>query len=182
MTNGDAPKPGAPLTEVLAEISRRVVADRLEAILPGLQRYATEQDARDRQRRDAIMARRHPGTASPVFPPEALVLTPDYLLDHARQHARIDSDQIGEDQIGERNELIARRVLRGLTTLQEDVLTVSHLQRCFRIPASHLIDFVLRGADATGDRLLDGDDLFVCARSPRVIVLHHEGWIFDVSA
>lgn len=35
---------------------------------------------------------------------------------------------------------------------------------------------------ATGDKLLDGDDLFVCARSPRVIVLHHEGWIFDVSA
>ncbi|MGH7633888.1 MAG: hypothetical protein ACRENC_09180 [Gemmatimonadaceae bacterium] len=73
-------------------------------------------------------------------------------------------------------------MLRGLWTLPEDILTVSHLQRCFRMPASHLIDFVLHGADATGDRSLDGDDLFVCARTPRVIVLHHEGWIFDVCA
>src|SRR5580765_8055299 len=120
MTNGDPPKPNTPLGEVLAEISKRVVADRLEAILPGLERYATEQHALRRQRRDAIVARRHPGTTSPVFPPEVLVLTPDYLLDHARQHVRIDSDQIGEDQIGVRSDSTARRVLRGLWTLQED--------------------------------------------------------------
>ena len=79
-----------------------------------------------------------------------------------------------------RSDVIARRVLRNLWTLQEDVLTVSHFQRCFRIPAAHLVDFVIHGTAATGDKSLDGDDLFVCARSARVIVFHHEGWVFDV--
>lgn len=182
MTDSDGPNPGAPLTDVLVEISKRVVADRLEAILPGLENYATERAARARQRRDEITARRHPGTTSPVFPPEVHMLNPDYLLEHARLHARIDSDHLGEGQMGIRSDSIARRVLRGLTTLQEDVLTVSHLQRCFRIPAAYLIEFVLHGAGTTGDMLLDGDDLFVCARSPRVIVVHHEGRIFEVNA
>jgi len=72
-------------------------------------------------------------------------------------------------------------VLQSLWTLPEDVLTVSHLQRCFRIPASHLVDYVIHGAGVTGDKSLDGDDLFVCVRSMRVIVFHHEGWVFDVT-
>jgi hypothetical protein len=182
MTNGDRPKPGAPLADVVAEISRRVVADRLEAILPGLHDYAMAQDTDAGRRRDEILARRYPGMASSVLSPEALVLKPDYILDHARSRARIESDQIGEDQISVRSDSVVRRVLRDLPTLDGDILTVSFRQRCFRIPAAYLVDFVLHGDRVTGDLLLDGDDLFVCARSPRVIVLHHEGWVFDVNA
>jgi hypothetical protein len=62
----------------LVEIDQRAVADRLEAILTGLERYAVEQGALARERRDRIGIRKAP---------------------------------------------LARRVLRDLTTLQEDVLT-----------------------------------------------------------
>jgi hypothetical protein len=182
MTNGDPSNVGKPLAEVLIEVSKAVVAARLEALFPGLELYATQQHRLSQQRRQAIMARAgHAPATLTVFPPESLVLTPDYILDHAKQLAQIDSDRIGEDQVGERNDVIARRVLRTLWTLEEDVLTVSHVQRCFRLPASCLVDFVVHGASVTGDKSLDGDDLFVCTRSARVIVLHHEGWVFDVT-
>jgi hypothetical protein len=160
MTNVAPPKPGDQVTEIL----KAVVAERLEAIFPGLGSY--EQAVRAR-------ASTPPGNLGQALPGYA-----DGWV--AKAHARIDSDQIGEDQVGERNDAIARRVLRSLWTLQEDVLTVSHLQRCFRIPASHLVDFVIHGAGVTGDKSLDGDDLFVGAHSMRVIVFHHEGWVFDV--
>src|SRR5262245_53884470 len=104
MTNGGSPAPSTPLSEVLAEVSRRVVADRLESILPGLERHATEQGELGRQRRDAVLARRYPELASRVIPPEALVLSPDCIVEHARQCARIESDQIGEDQISVRSD------------------------------------------------------------------------------
>jgi hypothetical protein len=181
MANPEPPGRGDQLADVLTAITKVVVADRLRELFPGLELYATQRHGLGRQRSQEIWARRYPDTPLRVFPPEDLVLSPDYLLDHAKQHARIDSDRIGEHQLGVRSDSIARRVLRGLWTLQEDVLTVSHLQRCFRVPASHLVDFVVHGASVTGDRSLDGDDLFVCTHSERVIVLQHGGWVFDVT-
>jgi hypothetical protein len=71
-------------------------------------------------------------------------------------------------------------VLRDLPSLHEDVFVVSDQERCFRVPAERLVDFVSREPELTGEVSFDGDELFVCTRSKRVVVLHHEGWVFDV--
>lgn len=181
MEDAGPPGPRDELSGVVTSISKAVVADRLRELFPGLERYATQRHAIGRQRSQEIWARRYPDTPLKVFPPEDLVLSPDYILEHAKQHARIDTDRLGEHELGERSESVAHRVLRGMWTLQEDVLIVSHVQRCFRVPASHLVDIVIDRADVTGEKWLTGDDLFVCTRTARLIVLHHNAWVFDVT-
>lgn len=83
-------------------------------------------------------------------------------------------------EVDARGEELAVVVLGDLISRNEDVFVVAGTERCFRVPAERLEDFVTRGREVTGELSFDGDALFVCTKGKRVIVLHHEGFVFDL--
>jgi hypothetical protein len=74
----------------------------------------------------------------------------------------------------------AALVLGDLPSRNEDVFVVSDTERCLRVPAERLEDFVTRGREVAGEVSFDGDALFVCTTAKRVVVRHHEGFVFDL--
>lgn len=71
-------------------------------------------------------------------------------------------------------------VLRDLTSRNEDVFVVGATERCFRVPAERLEEFVTRGHEVTGEVGFERDALVVCTKGKRVLVLHHEGFVVDL--
>ncbi|MBC7977256.1 MAG: hypothetical protein H7138_19950, partial [Myxococcales bacterium] len=49
-------------------------------------KYTGDFVASDPSYTGAILGRRQPATASPEFPPEIVMLIPDYILEHAKPH------------------------------------------------------------------------------------------------
>lgn len=105
--------------------------------------------------------------------------SPDAILSRARaQGAAIVREQIGE--VREVTLALAQRILRGLWELDEPILMVTHRVRCFRVDAARLLELVLDQYPVIGEHSFEGDQLFICTRSRRLVVWHHEAWAFDV--
>lgn len=153
------------------------VAARLVALLPGLREFADERAARSRARIADLWARVRPDRPPPAYtgPPDADLLFPDVLLEHAEALGwHIDAlDMTPRDD----DEFVAS-LLGDLPALAEPLLVVTHGLACHRVAASQLAEFVAHEPDIHRH----GDALFVCTTSARLVVAHHEDWRFDVTS
>jgi hypothetical protein len=105
--------------------------------------------------------------------------SPDAILALAKARGLTPAvDEVGEITV--LDEVLARRILRGMWTLDGDVYVVTHRMRCHRVAASQLVDFVLRQYELVGEHAFEGDELVIGVTAPRVLVWHHEGWVFDL--
>lgn len=168
------PTPDVPVAEVAA---------RVEQLLPGHLVFAAAESARIQRRKREIVARTGRALHIPDVPPESAALGADHLVDDAvRRGLSVARRRLGEDFTRLSPEALLPLVLGDLAGAAEDIFAVD-LPRCRRIPAGELSAFVRRPAVELGDVSFAGDDeVFVCTVSPRIIVLHHEGWVFDVRA
>jgi hypothetical protein len=117
----------------------------------------------------------------PDLPPDTAALQADHLVEGATEHGlRVARRRLGQDFTRLRNDELVHLVLGDLLDAQEDVFAVA-LPRCRRIQRGALRAYVLRERAGLDDVAFAGDDeLFVATSSPRIIVLHHEGWVFDL--
>lgn len=142
---------------------------RLEALLPGLAAYAATRHAATRARQAEIWARAVPDRPLPgraPLPTDALM--PDWLIDHARA--------LGWQVEAQRTDDLDAARRPGEPTPGETVLVVVDSPLvCRRAPAERLAELV----DA---ELLADDAVLVWSAQPRVRVVHHEGWVFDLRA
>lgn len=155
--------PAAPIDDVV---------QRLERLFPGLAAAATARHAASRTRMAALWARAHPGQTPPwgQLPLATLVLGVDAIIDHARAlGAAVDGRPI-DDRLAALAPGLAELADEPLWVVTDDL--ASHYCR-----ATELL------AHARGDDLvLDGDLVCVATCTPRVLILHHEDWIFDLRA
>ena len=169
---------------MFTDVALSDAAARLEELLPGISRYATAKTVDAQARMREIWARVHPGRAVPlpIVPPGLAALQQaDLAVDFALQHGLpVERRFLGENY-GQRSDAELLHVILGdLAEAPEDVFVVS-LPHCRRVHRGSLREFVLRGPEITDDRSFTGDDeLFICASSRRIVVLHHEGWVFDL--
>ena len=105
--------------------------------------------------------------------------SPDAILTRARElGATITREEVGE--VRKVTLELARYILHGLWELDEPILIVTHRVRCFRVDAARLLELVLDQYPVIGEHSFEGDQLFICTRSRRLLVWHHEAWVFDV--
>ncbi|MBI5533189.1 MAG: hypothetical protein HY898_10760 [Deltaproteobacteria bacterium] len=90
------------------------------------------------------------------------------MLEHAREvSAKVDGGRTDDPLL---------RIAELLVDLDGDtVLVVTDSLRCYQHPVDKFLR--LLHCDVVN---LSGHLLCVATASPRVIVLHHEGWVFDV--
>lgn len=153
------------------------VAARLVALLPGLREFAEERAARGRARMAELWARRHPDRPPPIYtgPPDAHLLGPDTLLEHAETLGwHIDSKNLASLA----DDDFIPTILGDLPALAEPIFVVTHANGCHLVPAADLVNFVADEPDIHRH----GDALFVCAASPRIVVAHHEDWLFKLTS
>ena len=153
-----------------SEVPLADVAARLEALLPGLSASAAASGEQRRVRHNEYWSRLRPDRplADSPQPRPGDVVEVDHLLAYAELHGgRVTAKQFSD--LVEFEELAPYlRALAGETLLVADFAL-----NCIRATADALL--------AAGDvRLVDGDVIIVGASSPRVIVVHHEGWVFDL--
>lgn len=153
-----------------SEVPLADVAARLEALLPGFSASAAASGEQRRVRHNEYWSRLRPARplGDPAQPHPGDVVDVDHLLAYAEQYAgRITAKQFGE--LVEFEELVP--YLRALAG--EALLVADDALNCIRATA----DALLAAEDV---RLVDGDVIIVGTSSPRVIVVHHEGWVFDL--
>jgi hypothetical protein len=158
-------------------IAASEVAARLVALLPGLREFADERAARGRARMAELWARVRPNSPRPAYtgPPDAHLLDPDTLLEHAGALGwHIDSRNLA----GLADDAYIPTILGDLPALGEPVLVVTHGLACHRVAASELAEFISDEPDVHRH----GDALFVCTITARIVILHHEDWRFDVTS
>lgn len=147
-------------------------AQRLEALFPGLTAFAVARAGAARARLEALWARAHPDRKPPgrMFSPAECVVVVDALLEYAQiRGAAIEAHQVGDS-------LEFDDVAPHLRALAEEVLLVV-------LPDSGCIRTTANAALAAADIPVAGEDVvFISTASPRVLVVHHEGWIFALSA
>jgi len=148
---------------------------RLETLLPGLAAYAEGRARHAHSMRVALWNRVHPDEASPfkLWSRESACLDVDYIIEHATTiGAKIEKRRIeAEPEEGDLGNLLAP-LLPGAVNPNEDVLFVSHEQACSRMPSAGLQQFIEERVVLSGDEILAG------TTTARIIVLHHEGWLF----
>lgn len=154
-----------PTTVSLADI-----AARLEELLPGLYVSAVAAGQAAHARSNAMWSRLRPDRplTEPAEPGPSYVVEVDHLIDYARLlGGRIAAQEVGDDMPFE----ALAPYLRALAG--EDLLVVDDYNLCTRAST----DALLADADV---RIVGGDAVIVGTSSPRVIVVHHSGWIFDL--
>jgi hypothetical protein len=166
-----------------SDITAVEVAARIEKLLPGHTAYAAARSADTRRRMREILARSVTSRLRSVadLAPEVAALLADPLVDHAVERGvHVERRRLGDDFTRSSNLELMPIVLGSLEDAQEDVLAVS-LPRCRRIHRGALRAFVLRERQGLDDvSFAGGDELFMGTSSPRLVVLHHEGWVFDL--
>lgn len=153
-----------------SEVPLADVAARLEALLPGLSASAAASGEQRRLLNNEGWSRLHLDSPleDPAQPRPWDVFDVDHLLAYAEQHGGgVTAKQFG------------------------DVVEFEELAPYLRTFAGEELlgaDFELNGIRGTADallaaedvRLVDGDVIIVGTSSPRVIIVHHEGWVFDL--
>ena len=153
--------PAAPIDDAV---------QRLERLFPGLAAAATARHAASRARRAALWARAHPSQSPPwgQLPLATLVLGVDAIIDHAGAlGAAVDGRPI-DDRLAALAPCLAELADEPLWVITDDL--TSHYCRAAELLAHARSD----------DLVLDGDLVCVAAFAPRVLILHHEDWIFDL--
>jgi hypothetical protein len=162
------------------KVPRERVLQRLEAMLPGFGRFSARRDAERRASRGEITARLHPDR---VYTQAATSYGPDIdsLLEFAEDLGLLrDRIQLAEDFEGVEVAQLASLVLVRMPKVREEILVVSDRLDCYSVCATRLSEFITRDVTLTGECSLDGDEIFVCGSTLRVVVLHHAGWIFTI--
>jgi hypothetical protein len=162
--------PNVRQRNVCTEVPLFTVVARLEALLPGLSASAAASGQQSRMRHLAYWSKLRPDRPlkEPDQPNPGYALDVEHLLAYAKKHGgRVAAQQFGDDV--EFEDLAP--YLRILAS--EPLLVVNDALECTQTTADAIFA-------SESVRLVDGDVVIVGTLSARVVIVHHEGWIFDL--
>ena len=168
---------GPTMRAVCIPVSRAAVVARLEGLLPGLSDYSEARVSAARAKRNAVWNRVHPNKPSPFATASGgtACLDVDYIVEHATAlGARVSKRQLQSSSWDGALEELTALLLGDMDSTDEAVFVVSDKQECCRTPAEELRQFVEK------DTSFPGDEVFVWPVTARIVIVHHEGWLFDV--